>query len=210
MSKRTLIHGIGVNDANYPTQPGVEGEKCLYYVKWKDMLRRCYSETFLKKNPSYRGCTVCNEWIIFSNFKAWMEKQDWEGKELDKGLLILGNRVYSPEACSFVPSYLNCLFLSCRKARGEYMLGVSRYEGDRPTQPYLASIQLGNGVATRCKFYTEIDAHCWWAKKKAEVIRDRLKRYKEGRFSSAVVQALENRILLLELASENKIELSYI
>ena len=63
---RSLICGVGVNDANYATS----GKRmCPFYRRWINMLERCYSEKFQEKNPTYRGCSVCEEWLTFSNFK---------------------------------------------------------------------------------------------------------------------------------------------
>jgi len=38
-----------------------------------------------------------------------MERQDWEGKHLDKDILIPGNKIYSPDRCIFVSSLINLL-----------------------------------------------------------------------------------------------------
>jgi hypothetical protein len=101
---KRLVYDVGVNDADYVVQ------HCLYYRKWKQMLRRCYSSQYHVKNPSYVGCVVCDEWKVFSNFKLWMMSQDWEGKELDKDLLFPDNKVYSPDTCVFVNKEVNELF----------------------------------------------------------------------------------------------------
>lgn len=96
---RELVYGVGVDDLDYPKKkllPNGKYSFCPYYQRWRGMIRRCYSKAQLGKNPNYEGCTVCDEWLTFSNFKSWMEKQDWEGKELDKDLLVRGNKVYSP------------------------------------------------------------------------------------------------------------------
>lgn len=47
-----------------------------------------------------------------------------EGFELDKDILVKGNKVYSPETCCFVPKEVNSFFTRCNKARGEYPVGV--------------------------------------------------------------------------------------
>ena len=77
---------------------------CPYYMKWHGMLQRCHSVAYIKKkkNPTYKDCWACDEWLLFSNFKAWMRAQEWEGKHIDKDLLITGNKKkYSPETSYF-------------------------------------------------------------------------------------------------------------
>ena len=41
-----------------------------------------------------------------------MESQEWEGKQLDKDIVIPGNKVYSPDACIFVDKRINNLMTS--------------------------------------------------------------------------------------------------
>jgi hypothetical protein len=118
MTKTKLVCGVGINDADYNVcRREVVGGKykivwaCPFYLTWKEMLRRCYDPLLHKRQPTYSECSVCNEWIYFSKFKAWMENQDWQGKELDKDILVSDNKFYSPETCVFVLSKVN-LFLS--------------------------------------------------------------------------------------------------
>jgi hypothetical protein len=126
LSRRKLILGVGVNDANYLTQTNINGKKtiCPYYSKWRGMLSRCYSEIELKKYPSYIGCTVCDEWKLFSNFKEWMKSKDWQGNHLDKDILQQGNKVYSAETCVFVSCEVNLLLIDRGGDRGEWPQGV--------------------------------------------------------------------------------------
>lgn len=103
-----IIFGIGINDADYAITPGSKNRKrCKYFSTWSGMISRCYSEKTQSRNPTYIGCTVCAEWLRFSTFKAWMEQQDWEGRELDKDILFPGNKVYSPDTCVFVTRAIN-------------------------------------------------------------------------------------------------------
>ena len=74
----------------------------LLYRKWSDMLMRCYSEKYLTKYPTYKGCSVCKEWLNFQTFAAWGEVNWIEGYDLDKDIKVEGNRIYSPESCMFV------------------------------------------------------------------------------------------------------------
>lgn len=88
------------------------------------MIGRCYGANIQAKNPTYIGCSVCEEWLVFSNFKQWMEKQDWKSKQLDKDLLLVGNKVYSPYTCVFVDSVTNKFTIDSGAARGEWPIGV--------------------------------------------------------------------------------------
>ena len=95
------IYGFGVNDIpKSSTTP--------QYKKWVAMIQRCYCQKTLKRQPTYKGCEVSQEWSVFSNFKSWMDSQDWEGKALDKDLLGCG-KLYSPKNCCFIPRRLNML-----------------------------------------------------------------------------------------------------
>lgn len=64
------VYGYGICDIT-----GIEnGKQMKYYETWKGMLRRCYSELYHKKEPTYKECSVCDEWLLFSNFKNGMMK----------------------------------------------------------------------------------------------------------------------------------------
>ena len=64
------------------------------------------------------------EWLSFMQFRAWMVQQDWEGMDLDKDLLIYGNKLYGPETCCFVSRALNNLLSDHAAARGDWPQGV--------------------------------------------------------------------------------------
>jgi hypothetical protein len=125
-SKKGLVFGFGINDSNYEAgcEPKGKTRICPFYARWKEMLRRCYSEKYILKRPTYIGCTVCDEWLTFSNFKAWMKTQDWKGKALDKDIIFAGNKVYSADSCVFVDTALNNFMTDRRLFRGKWPLGV--------------------------------------------------------------------------------------
>lgn len=141
VSRRRPLYGVGINDANYLVCPKINGKKlmCPIYCKWHDMIKRCYSEKALKRNPTYIGCVIYNEWLIFSVFKSWMEKQDWKGKSLDKDIKVIGNKIYSPDHCLFVTQEINKLLNDHRSARGKFPQGVHR--GPRKNQ-YIAACNV--------------------------------------------------------------------
>jgi len=128
LSKRKYVYGVGVNDAWYITQyKSKEGKSlwCPFYVRWKGMLERCYSTKYKEKHTTYVGCTVSEGWLLFSNFRSWMEKQDWKGKQLDKDILVPDNKVYSESTCIFITRGLNTLLIGCDATRGDCPRGVS-------------------------------------------------------------------------------------
>ena len=122
-----LLHGVGVSDADYfvtKKENGKQVWRCPYHQTWKSMLMRAYSDKYKQKNPTYQDVTVCEEWHSFMRFRAWMEKQDWEGKELDKDILFEKNKIYSPNTCVFVDGVVNNFLNDQAAARGEWPIGV--------------------------------------------------------------------------------------
>lgn len=99
---KKLVYGVGNNNADYAVEKKetigyVDGKQkrklvwvCDYYRTWKSMLKRCYSAKYQERCPTYKGCTVSEDWLVFTNFRDWMMAQDWEGKQLDKDLLFEG------------------------------------------------------------------------------------------------------------------------
>ena len=139
LANRKLLHGYGINDAEYMVRcrdANSDELFCPYYKKWSGMITRCYSKRLHEKSPTYKDCFVCDEWLTFSNFKLWMKQQDWKGMELDKDLLVSGNKSYNPNTCIFVPRYINTLIIDCGASRGENKKGVCF---DKAKGKYLAS-----------------------------------------------------------------------
>jgi hypothetical protein len=126
VSLRRPILGVGINDANYEVYQKVNGNKlvCPYYERWTKILTRCYSSKYQKRQPTYIGCSICEDWIYFSNFKNWMKKQDWQGKEIDKDVIEPGNKIYSPENCAFIKKSLNTLLTFRSSLKGLLPRGV--------------------------------------------------------------------------------------
>jgi len=124
---RKLVHGSGINDADYLVRYKENGKQrtCPFFSVWHGMISRCYSKNIHIKQPTYIGCAVIKEWHYFSVFKKWMIDQDWKGKHLDKDILVVDNKIYSPKTCVFVPQYVNGLLTQVRGKNGKYPRGVS-------------------------------------------------------------------------------------
>ncbi len=143
-SRRRPVYGFGINDAKYKTQIIINGVKiiCPYYLTWVSMIKRCYCKKTQLRQPTYRGCTVSKEWLLFSKFKAWMEKQEWNGKALDKDIINPGNTIYSEEKCLFVTGRINSLLNNHSRKRGKFPQGVNLY---KKTNKYRAALS-SNGI----------------------------------------------------------------
>lgn len=173
-----LVCGVGINDLRSLTSTTIEiGEggkrrrkttwRCPFYAVWVDMLKRGYSKNLKARYPSYIGVEVCDEWLTFSNFKRWMEQQDWAGKQLDKDLLVRGNKIYSPTTCIFVSKQVNTFLLECTAARGLYLIGVSWHSRDHKFTARCQNPFSGKRESLGY-FDSEQDAHQAWLAKKLE------------------------------------------
>ena len=169
LCQKKPLYGIAINDADYKVQPVINGKKyrCKIYEKWLGMLRRCFCEDFKYRNPTYKDCSVCDEWLRFSNFRMWVVTQDWVGKELDKDLLNQGNKIYSPSTCLFISKSLNSLLLDSGRTRGSLMIGACF---EPSNNKYKSSCRV-NGVSKHIgRFKTEIEAHEAYKEVKYQVI----------------------------------------
>lgn len=183
-----LVSGVGINDAAYPTSPIVEGKRvyCPFYIVWTSMLKRCYSESSHRSRPNYKDCTVCEEWKLFSTFKTWMETQDWQGKQLDKDLLVEGNKLYSPTTCLFVPKEVNQFLNTRSNDRGNYPIGVSWIDSNGKN--YAANChEIGKGTKYLGAFSTPEEAHLAYKSYKQKLATDLASRQDDPRVASALV-----------------------
>ena len=167
---KSLSFGVGINDADYQVRPTINGKRvtCKFYMKWYSMLSRCYSGKVKQAHPTYAECTSCHEWLTFSNFKKWMESQDWQGKEIDKDILFPGNKVYSPERCVFVDSRTNSFIIDSRASRGEWPIGVNWHRHNEKFHTHCR-----NPFIDKQEYIGEFDcpqkAHEAWRKRKHQL-----------------------------------------
>lgn len=121
---RPSVFGVGVTGE---IKTRVNGEQLYEYILWCGILRRCYGSDQLTKSPSYEGCTVSENFKYFPYFKEWCNNQigfGIEGFDLDKDLLIKGNKVYSENVCIFLPRELNQVLVTGKGKRGKFPIGV--------------------------------------------------------------------------------------
>lgn len=183
MKPKKLVFGVGINDAGYAVKKfetiGYVGGKrkqkqvwiCPYYQAWRDMLKRCYYKKWQEEHPTYRGCSVSTEWLTFSVFKNWMMTQDWEGLQLDKDILIEGNKLYSAETCVFVTQTVNKFTNDQRASRGEWLVGV-HWRKDVGKFRALCQNPFTKEKEHLGHFANEQEAHEAWLKRKLELAHE--------------------------------------
>lgn len=173
MAKKRPVCGVGINDADYTVkwiETVIDGDgtrkikhkSCKIYETWKDMIYRCFSKRYKDKHKTYNDVICCSSWLKFSNFKSWMEQQDWKGKELDKDILVEGNKIYSPSTCVFIDHSINKLILENPHRNSPWLTGVTKYKNGRYTA-YGRKYENGkNKTLYLGTFDSEVEAHrCW-------------------------------------------------
>ena len=178
--KKSKVYGFGINDVGSPTvwadEETGKSVYCPYYYRWKEMLKRCYSDLYHERRPTYKDCTVVEEWKTFSNFRKWMVQQDWEGMDLDKDLKVMGNKVYGPEACLFIPRAVNTLFGVAGAGSSPYPIGVTFIRRSKK-KPFMARLRI-DGVHKHLGCYpTPEEAAKVYVKARNEYLRSKAEEY---------------------------------
>jgi len=207
VKKRSLVFGVGINDADYNTSitksytqsDGKRTKKivwrCPFYTRWYNMLRRAYNPNLHNDRPTYIDCSVNNDWLTFSNFKTWMEQQDWEGKELDKDLLFPDNKEYGPDTSIFVSKEVNMFVVELSSRRGKWPIGVSY---NKNAKKFQASLKM-NGTSIYLGYYdTPKEAHKAWLSCKLKKAHILAAQQTDERIAKALIDRYENYIKYFE------------
>jgi len=203
MSKIKSVYAVGINDADYVVQiketigyvDGKQKQKtvwvCPFYKTWNGMIGRGYSEKIKLKQPAYKDVTVCEEWHLFSTFRAWMIEQEWEDKHIDKDLILPGNKVYSPETCVFVSRSVNNFLIERGNDRGEYKIGVC-WDKQCGKFQALCCNPFTKKQENLGRFVEEDQAHKAWLDKKLEHAYALAAIQGDERVSKAIIDKYEN------------------
>jgi hypothetical protein len=128
MSK--LVCGVGVYEkGKYVAYVG--GISTKEYRIWISMLQRCYLTSVQTKYPTYIGCSVSENFKNFQWFAEWCNNQigfGIKGYQLDKDIIIKGNKVYSEDTCVFLPKPVNMFLTDCKRLRGSLPIGVTLHK----------------------------------------------------------------------------------
>ena len=173
---RGLVEGVGYHSDKRPTSEN--GKHTFEYRTWANMLKRCYNKASLDQRVTYLDKEVCEMWLDYCKFYDWFQGVKFyrQGWQLDKDLLIKGNRVYGPDTCLFLPPAINGVLLKCDKSRGELPLGV-HYDKDR--MKYKATCCNENGKQWQKRFNSVEEAFASYKQEKERVMRALALRYRD-------------------------------
>lgn len=163
------VYGVGVKGSKHPSR--INNKITIEYGIWYSMISRCYNKKFHLRESTYKECQVCNEWLFFDNFYNWLhEQENFEtlsknnNLELDKDILVKGNKIYSPETCCLVPHRVNMLFVKANSLRSNLPIGVRKmgiydkytaeYEHDR-RHIYVGAYETVEETFLAYKFHKE-------------------------------------------------------
>ncbi len=176
------LYGVGyLGETN--ANSNISGDMLKSYDVWSGMLYRCYNTKYLITHPTYKDCKVCDEWLCYSNFKEWYDKHYYEVEDevmnLDKDILVKGNKIYSPDTCIFVPRRINSIFSGHSKIREKSLpKGVTRYTYKSKIQ-YISTIFINGRNKILGRFNTPEEAFLVYKEAKEKEIKRVADLYKD-------------------------------
>lgn len=177
-SKKKLVYGIGINDL-------LNESRTKANQIWSDIIRRCYTKEMQDRFPTYKGCTICDEWRYFSNFKRWFDEHYIDGWQIDKDILFKGNKVYSPNTCCFVPNDINTVLIKPANSKCIFR-GVTF---DYVNNKYMARISILGKAKNLGRYNTAKEAYIVYKQAKEKYIKflaDKWKSHLEPRVYDAL------------------------
>ena len=144
------------------------------FLRWRNMVQRCYNRKIHERKPEYKDKNVCEEWLNYANYKIWYDEHYIPSKnnqiDLDKDLLVQGNKIYSPETCVFLIHYQNVMFeRKCgdcvsQNEEGQYLVDKKKSEiFDTYEDAFAAVIERRKkkilDTAEKCKGYIPMCAY---------------------------------------------------
>jgi hypothetical protein len=176
------VHGVGylgIGKYNNKTHPKI-------YQTWRGMLGRGHYEKLQERRPTYKGCSVAEDWHNFQVFAEWFENNYKESYVLDKDILQKGNKIYSPETCCFVPQEINNLLIKYDSKRGKYPIGIHKV-GNR------FKVQLSiNGIQAHLGYFKTIEEAFEAYKTAKEIYIEEMADKWRGQITEPTYQALIN------------------
>lgn len=152
------------------------------YHHWHQMLIRCSSDEHKFRN--YFDKEIVDEWLCFQVFAPWAESQVGFDKlkpkwQLDKDILVQGNKIYGPDTCCFIPHRINSLVI---KSNPE------GFWSEKDNRWYF-SYREYDSTKVRKGFINQEDGFAWYTVNKERVVKEVADLYK-NELDSRVYEAL--------------------
>ena len=176
------VYGVGITGTKYVYK--INGVQTKEYKLWCSMLRRCYSDAnvcdnFKKKYPTYEGCEVSDNFKSYEYFYEWCQKQigfGVDGWQLDKDLLIKGNKVYSESTCVFIPAEINTVLIKSTASRGKHLIGVYWCKRGKA---FKARVNKNKGKQKHLGYFkTEVEAFSAYKQAKESFVKEQADKWK--------------------------------
>ena len=184
------VFGVGITGTRYPVSEG--GVLTKEYELWTGMLERCYSDGFKKKQPTYEGCEASENFKSYEYFYEWCHKQIGftnKGWQLDKDLLVKGNKVYNENTCVFLPKEINSLLIKSTASRGKHLIGVYWHKKGKA---FVAKVNKNKGKQEYLGlFKTELEAFNAYKKAKEAFVKEQAEKWK-SQIDERAYEALMN------------------
>ena len=187
------VYGVGYMGNNPELKSSCNGKKCPIYDTWYRIIERCYSKKVHERFPTYIGCYTSEEFTDYSKWRIWYDNYQYkhEGWQLDKDLLVKGNKIYSSETCVFLPHIINSVLTKSNKTRGKYLIGAYF---DTHNNKFKAHISKYGKNTTLGYFENEIDAHLAYKEAKEEYLKELAEEYKDM-LDPRAYNALQNYVV---------------
>ena len=184
------VYGVGVSGTKYP--PTINGVITKEYDLWQSMLQRCYSDIYKKKYPTYESCEASDKFKSYGYFYEWCNKQigfSNQSWQLDKDLLIKGNKVYSEDSCVFIPQEVNSLLVKSTASRGKHLIGAY---WNKKASAFVAKVSKNKGKPEHLGYFkTELEAFNAYKQAKESFVKEQANKWK-GKIDDRAYEALMN------------------
>jgi len=143
------------------------------YRQWKDMMTRCHSASYKKRNPT-TNFSVCEEWNCYDNFYNWYNTRGFKEGTLTCNARSPDDKEFNHFTSTILPLEWG-RFLSWRKSKGDYSEGgyvVSKAFVLRVRDP----LDKGKGTSSYLgRFNSEKEStmfYAEWKKSRVKVLID--------------------------------------
>ena len=194
---KPTVYGVGCLGGNLELKTSYNGKKCPIYNRWFSMLERCYSKKVHERFPTYVGCYTSDDFKDYSKWRKWYDNYQYkhDGWQLDKDLLVKGNKIYSSETCVFLPREINQILVKRTVSRGKYLIGVCWSKTNRA---FMAQVNKNKGKSEHLGFFnTEIEAFNAYKVAKESFVKEQADKYKDM-LDPRAYSALQNYVVNID------------